>query len=333
MNDINIAQPTNPVNPQDNFSQELDALAEKAREKIEDWHKGDKTEKSGKAAKKLAVIEYGAVLLEGRGKHLSDKVFGQWIKASKLDTPPYRDHQERSNAMRVAELTVGSAPYSSFDACPNTTPSDMLKWARKTGLVKLKPKPTPPPKSTTPAKPPVPAMSQPQSQAAITKQFVKQFKREEDIAKGIPVPPLPLDKETEKHIAQQVQERADKHTNLPKKDRHTLEKALASEAKKVVAEGRAYKEKVDVDARKHIDAEVNRRLALQFPDYEKRLAIAREREAHYHKLIEAVKIPLTMQEYSDVVLCCHPDNPASKDKRHTTSQMLNAKKFQLTGKK
>jgi hypothetical protein len=123
------------INPLDNMQAELDAIAAKARAKIADWQNGDKTELSGRAAKKLAVIEYGKLLIEGRKKFLSDPAFGQWVEDSKLNAPPYANASERSHAMRIVELTLGSTPQGSFDACPFTTPSDMMKWARGKGLV------------------------------------------------------------------------------------------------------------------------------------------------------------------------------------------------------
>jgi hypothetical protein len=123
------------VNQLHNVQAELDAIAAKAREKIADWQNGDTAEQASKAAKKLAVIEYGKLLIEGRKKFLSDPAFGQWVQDSKLNAPPYDIRQERSYAMRIAELTVSSATYSSFDACSFTNPSNMMKWARETGLV------------------------------------------------------------------------------------------------------------------------------------------------------------------------------------------------------
>jgi hypothetical protein len=195
--------------------------------------------------------------------------------------------------------------------------------------------PMPPPQLTSPAATPTPQPTQakPQSQAAATRKYMEKLNREQDIRQGKSVPPLPLEKEAQDNINQQVRERAANISGLTGKARRAFEKTISTEMTKLVIELRSYKEKTDIEAQEKIRVGAQELLTRQLPDYEKTLTEARRREVYYRDLTKAVKIPLTLQEYSDVVMCCHPDNSASNEKRHTTLQMLNAKRFNLTGKK
>jgi hypothetical protein len=195
--------------------------------------------------------------------------------------------------------------------------------------------PMPPPQLTSPpaAPAPQPTQAKPQSQAAATRKYMEKLNREQDIRQGKSVPPLPLEKEAQDNINQQVRERAASISGLTGKARRAFEKTISTEMTKLVMELRSYKEKTDIEAQEKIRVGAQELLTRQLPDYEKTLTEARRREVYYRDLTKAVKIPLTDAEYNDVVMCCHPDNSASKEKRHTTLQMLNAKKFNLTGKK
>ena len=191
--------------------------------------------------------------------------------------------------------------------------------------------PMPPPRhpAVTTAPPATPRPAPKQSQAAV----LKQLGREEAIRQGKTVPLLPLDVETVNSIHKQVRECAAGVPDLAGKARRAFEKTLAAEMTKLVAELRLYREKTDIETAGKIAEAVTQRVTTQFPEYEKRIANAREREEYYGKLVKAIKVPLTEAEYTNLVMCCHPDNSASKERRDTALQVLNAKRFNLTGKK
>ena len=109
----------------------IEARAAKA---MADYKVGVADELAGKSRAIHAVIEYGRALAEGKrkGKELrNNTAFGTWVHDNKLDVgKPWDDFRERSSAMKIATL-IGSVPISSFDACPNTTPTIIMKWYRK----------------------------------------------------------------------------------------------------------------------------------------------------------------------------------------------------------
>jgi hypothetical protein len=208
-------------------------------------------------------------------------------------------------------------------------------------LVTPQPKalPMPPPPLISPAATtPQPVPAKPQSQAAINRKYIEKLTREEAIRQGKPVPPLALDTETVNSIHKQVRDLATTVPNLAGKARRSFEKTLAGEMTKLLAELNLHKERTDIEAATKVEQEVKRRLALALPDYEKRAIAAREREEYYHKLVKAVKVPLTEVEFNIIREVLHPDKhpqakPELKEKLNNAFVIFNLKKLNLTGKK
>jgi uncharacterized protein (DUF2384 family) len=91
------------------------------------------------------ILQFGRLLQTGRDMYQSPKEFGGWIERRGLNTGRLASHQvERSACMNIARLyDVGvdvyaddtdSATRAKLDLsnCRMTTPSNILKWARKT---------------------------------------------------------------------------------------------------------------------------------------------------------------------------------------------------------
>jgi hypothetical protein len=60
---------------------------------------------------------------------------------------------------------------------------------------------------------------------------------------------------------------------------------------------------------------------------------AQEKYDLHNKLINNYKPLLTEDEFRAILVCLHPDNSASEERRKKAFTMFNAKKFQLTGNK
>jgi hypothetical protein len=283
------------------------------------------------------TIELAVELAGARSEFPADQAFGEWLESRFLSAKIPKDE-------RAILIKWGKDLEYTRAVLEKTESRSIQGIHQNEWRIKQAPLPFPPPQpklismppaqTTSPQPPPEPA---PTMQRTIHKPspaaVIKQLSREEAIRQGIDVPPLALNVETVNSIHKQVRDLAGTVPNLAGKARRSFEKTLAAEMTKLVAELNLHKERTDIQAAGKIAEEVKRRLDVKYPDYEKSLQRAREREEYYGKLINAVKIPLTETEYNDVIMCCHPDNSASSEKRHTTLQMLNAKKFNLTGKK
>jgi hypothetical protein len=277
------------------------------------------------------TVELAIELAGARSEFAADQAFGEWLDSrfGYVTIPPHD---------RAALIHWGRDPDRTRKVLEATNRISYRYIHENEWILPAPPTPLPPPETKQISMPPAQPAPQPAPQpkpAAKPSQAatIKQLTREEAIRQGKSVPPLALDTETVNSIHKQVRDLATTVPNLAGKARRSFEKTLAGEMTKLLAEFNLLKERADIEAATKVEQEVKRRLALALPDYEKRAIAAREREEYYGKLINAVKIPLTLQEYSDVVMCCHPDNSASDEKRHTTLQMLNAKRFNLTGKK
>lgn len=108
--------------------------AKEAQDAMVRYQAGLADELDGKVRAIRAVMAYGTALLAGRSandKRRSNIDFKQWVSDNKLDIgKPWNDRNERAKAMQIAELVVGNVPTTEFDACPNTRPTDIMKWYR-----------------------------------------------------------------------------------------------------------------------------------------------------------------------------------------------------------
>lgn len=350
MNDMNIPQAEREVKPEDNFKLELDALAAQAREKIEDWRRGDTTEQAGKTAKKLAVIEYGKLLKTGRDKLVSNNAYGQWVRDNKLDAPPYQNSEERSCAIRVAELVLSSTTQDAFANCPFTNPTNMITWARDTGLIKPTPKPEPPPQPTPKPQPapvtqrvtepsPQPAQEQPKAEEPKRQSaqgYIKQREREQKIERGEAVPSKTLnklDKQYVKDTAASTTAQVAKEENLPETAKDKLERVVRTTVERLAQEFRIMQEEFKIRTRKELSDRFDKLLEERVPKHRQEVEEAYVIRMRYQELISSHKHIFLPEEYKQIVMVLHPDNSAGKETREAAFRIFNAQKFRLTGVK
>jgi hypothetical protein len=344
---MNIETP----NPQHNLQAELDALVVKAREQIENWHKGDKTEQDGKAAKKKAVIEYGKLLLEGQSKHLSTNAFGQWVKDNKLNKPPYADASERSKAMQIAELDLGSATQVSFDACPVTTPSNMMKWAREKGLIKPKPKSAPPSQpAAQPASAPMPrpATQPPAPKRDLAREAVRDKfdsgqsinRRELGAQLGVSGQSIITGELMERGRKEALDEIEEALTDKQKNKLAVFEQRIIARNGQAVIE---YTKKINSEYEAHVREGIQAWVAKHLAPREEE---AKKQEAYYRKQYETYRKAyaelypkyfaiFTIEEFNAILRCLHTDTAKSvsnKD-RDNSFRVFMSKRLRLTGKK
>jgi hypothetical protein len=131
--------------PGKNFAQSEKAVADEARKLI---HKYERL--LDRHVKTIAdihdtIIAFGRKLQEGRDMYGPGVHFGDWIKRHRLNTGSIaKDQPERTACMLIAQLhdvgievegnDDGSTTPARLDltGCRSTTPTDIMKWARKT---------------------------------------------------------------------------------------------------------------------------------------------------------------------------------------------------------
>jgi hypothetical protein len=296
----------------------IDALAETAQRAIGAWQEGEKATQPGVNKKKAAAVDYGVAITEGRKKCPSNKAFQEWIEKNKLNAPPYVDFRVRSDAMKIAKAVIESGFDNAFDACPATHPTGMRVWAYKTGLIKPKPKPAP---RMVPLAPPLPSIAK----------TLQQLRREASIAAGETVSPLPLDDDTKGKIDADVKERAEA-LNLKDAEKRKFEKIVGDALRKVVQEGRSYKEKCDVEQRRLVSQEVERRVTVTEDRLRREKDEAEKFRKHYEELIGRHKPIFTLDAFRIILRGLHEDS-TDADKRRDAFAVFNAQKFRLTGVK
>jgi hypothetical protein len=215
--------------------------------------------------------------------------------------------------MKVARVIQELGFVDSFAQCPFGNPTGMRVWAYKTGLIKPR------------SKPERPALSYAQAQT----KTIQQLRREAAIANGEPVALLALDQETKDKIDEDVRERAD-NLGLVDADKRKFEKLVRDALRKVVQEGRSYKEKCDVEQRKLINQEVARRVAITEERLQKEKNEAERFRKHYEELINRHKPIFTTEEYRNILRGLHEDSSDPTNRRDAFS-IFNAQKFRLTG--
>ncbi len=88
------------------------------------------------------IIQFGRLLQTGRDMYPSPKEFGWWVDRHNLNTGRLAHHQtERTACISIARLydvgadvyaADGTRPTLTLTDCRMTTPTDVMKWARKT---------------------------------------------------------------------------------------------------------------------------------------------------------------------------------------------------------
>ena len=109
----------------------LERLAVRASQAMVEYEAGLAAEIGGRQRAIRAVVAYGRALLEGR-EGRSNQAFSVWVHENKLDVgKPWSEQQERTAAMLIAKSVQGKITLDTFAACPNTHPTNIMKWFRK----------------------------------------------------------------------------------------------------------------------------------------------------------------------------------------------------------
>jgi len=82
-----------------------------------------------------------------------------------------------------------------------------------------------------------------------------------------------------------------------------------------------------------VTQKANESCEKRFPHLQERENAAFRKEEYWQNMINKHKPIFTEQEFSDIRMCLHPDNSASKEKREHAFHTFNIMKLQLTGKK
>lgn len=129
-----------------------DPLATRAVKIVREYHIGARKGTESIKQRQLSVIDYGMLLLEVRRQHTSHKKYNEEVLARRLDLPPFDDRRHRTAALTIAESidwlaidntkTVDLSPVNNrekaLDGCKAETAPEMVRWARKTGLIPRK---------------------------------------------------------------------------------------------------------------------------------------------------------------------------------------------------
>lgn len=119
------------------------ALGQEGRSFIKSYERHSRSFDKTIAAMHQDIIGFGRVLLTGQEMYLSRKEFGYWIERRGLNTGKLAKHQtERTACMSIARLVDVGAEIDEGDdsivpvkldlsGCKLTTPTDIMKWARK----------------------------------------------------------------------------------------------------------------------------------------------------------------------------------------------------------
>ena len=267
-------------------------------------------------AKQVTIVAYGAALIEGRKQHPADRDFHRWIEVNRLDQPPFSDPKERSNAMRIA----GLGSNLNLTDCPESWPTNIVKWLRKTGVVQPKRRTG---EATSAARDRV-RLAVENGEPIGRNQIAEELGTHNstvDIAIGL----------ERGRLEGLVEGEA-----LALNEQGKLTKA---QAKHVEALIKKHRRDLDAQFAAAVEAEVNKQVATR------KVSLARAQEAcvkqkndayadkqRWKKLINNHKPPLTMEEFRAIVMALHPDNSASEETRARALQSVNEKKLQLTGK-
>ena len=142
MTDNNISEDV----PGDNFNRSEKEIADAARKLINRYER--LLDKHDRTIEQIheTIIAFGRLLLEGSAMYGPGTHFGDWIKRRRLNTGTIaKDQPERTACMLIAKLHDVGVELPSDDnddgttrparldltGCKNTTPTDIMKWARK----------------------------------------------------------------------------------------------------------------------------------------------------------------------------------------------------------
>ena len=317
----------------DNVVHPFPSIEARAAKAMADYKAGIADESAGKNRAIRAVIEYGKALQEGKrkGEEVRNNVaFGQWVKDNKLDIgKPWDEKQERSCAMKIATL-LGSVPNSTFDSCPYTTPTNIMKWYRKmfapaTDKADTSQKPQARPRGR-------PRIDRtPQTDAAY--EAIVKAK-----AEGRKISKKPFAKEigishmaVEKAMDRWNREQADR-TNAKLNEDAALAKVEATfseKSKLTVADAiRIHKARFDRAFEQLVGEEVRRRITAANDSVRERLKKAEQTILAFERE-RGKRGVFTKSEFNQMIKLCHPDDSASPETRARLLQVLLKNKINL----
>lgn len=273
-----------------------------------------------------AVIEYGEVLRELRAQHRSNLDFNQAITLNRLDAgSPWNQQQERTAAMLLAGCVQGN---TTLDDCPHTTPTNVMKWFRKT-YPNVRPAKLPkPPK---PAKPPkVPALVK-----AI--EVVKDMVRKGETLTNKDVKTRAKVSENVAYSAinayQALRPRGEPAAPVqsPDEDEQLAAASFSEKSKLTIAHAiEIHKKRLDKTFEHTVNAEVRRRIDSADDAARKAARDAGLENIRLKQLLQQSAL-FTPAEFKLILMCLHPDNAASTEVRARAFDLFRQKERRLTG--
>ena len=299
-----------------------DPDAMKAHRALREWNVLDRKEReltvvrhSTLEAKQATIIAYGAALIEGRKRYPADRDFHRWIEDNRLNLPPFSDPKERSNTMRIA----GLGSNLNLAGCPESWPSNIVKWLRKTGVVQ--------PKRRT------------GEATAAARDRVRLA-----VENGEPIGRNKIAEEIGTHnstVDIAIALERGRHEGIVESEAVVLNeqgKFTKAQAKHVEALIKKYRRDLDSQFKAAVEVQVDKRVKERRTELDKaREAVSKQLneafkdQQHWRQLINNRKPIFTGEEYRDLLLCTHEANP-SEETRKRAFIALNVKKLQLIGK-
>ena len=304
---------------------------------MSDYKTGLADEATGKSKAIRAVIEYGRALLEGRNRDRSNVSFKQWVSDNDLDIgKPWADRKEREKSMRIAELfDGGKAPPNTFDTCPYTRPTDIMKWYRKmlAPATDKEEKPTKPKQEKPKQEAVVAAPEKPKSPSTPATDAAY-----EDITNwlksGKEIPNQRKWADERKDIASHASyEKAFDRLNREAVERAEAatsedaalaraEAGFSDKSKLALADAiRIHKARLDKTFEQLVSEEVRKRIATADNAVRERLKKADATILTFERE-RGKKGVFSKSEFNQMLKLCHPDDPASPETRGALLQVL-----------
>ena len=291
----------------------LERIAARAGQAMIEYRAGETDQSKGKQRSIHAVIAYGRALLEGR-EGRSNQAFSQWVSESKLDVgKPWDDQRERTAAMNIASAVHGSIPVDVFDACPNTRPTDIMKWYRnKTGTPK-----DDRPKNVSKRTPNPIRKARNEKIVALANQGASSREIAAEVGLG------------ERNVHQLLEHeriRVEAHTELL--DAAAAENFLEKGKLKIEDAIRIHKARLDRQFEQVVNAEVRRRI-----DAADDAARASNKRLHLENIdlrrIVGQRGVFSETQFRQMLMLCHPDSSAGPQLKAELLQVLIENKIRL----
>lgn len=269
-----------------------------------------------------AVVAYGQVLLEGRQAHSSNIAFSEWVSANGLDQgEPWDKQPERNCAQHIAQLVHSSGAMDAFADCPMSRPTHIMSWWRKLH---------PTPEAIAKAEAKAAAMNR-AIEAAKEIEAAGEIVTEDKIAERAGVAAGTANKAATV-VRKMKQARAEARVELD------AERVLATAEAQMTPKSRITVEKAIELHKKRlnkafeavVDQEVRRRFESADKSVREHNAELRKRNQQLQIWIQE-KAVFSTDDYRLIMVCLHPDNSASPEKRARAFDLFRQKERRLTG--